>query len=350
MANSNKDEEFKTAEAVKPEVAQDFGIMKLCTLINIMQITYTVSNIVGKTIMLNQGCSIMDFSFFRFLIIQFVSQILLKINGKHPIRDLPNESRTALWIRATVGTTTFTIINVGILLLPLALGGVIIYTAPFFTALLTKFVLKEEVPTGRWFLMAGTFGGVALISFAGTDALTPNHVDENSFFGQFSQTTTYIIGVTSCLVTAMLMSVIITSSRALKPVHYSVVQFWYSLFACIACALIEGVTALMLVIKQNNNPDLVIEPTEWPLVFTNWYTYALIAAAGLVNVPAQNLMTLTNQYGNPSLTVIIGYVAVLYGFLADKFIFGETYNTWQYVGVVIVLGFNIAVVMSAKKS
>jgi len=61
-------------------------------------------------------------------------------------------------------------------------------------------------------------------------------------------------------------------------------------------------------------------------------------------------MTLTNQYGNPSLTAIIGYISILYGFLADKFIFGETFTAWQYVGVVVVLGFNIAVVMNAKKT
>ena len=259
MTSDNKDEDFKPAEPIKtPEPAKDFSIMRLCTLINVMQATYTVSSVLGKIIMLNQGVSIMDFSFFRFLIIQGVSQFLMRANGKHPIRDLPNESRTALWIRATVGTLTFTLINVGILLLPLALGGVIVYTAPFFTAILTKCVLKEEVPLGRWFLMSGTFAGVIMMSLAGSGALTPNHVDESSFFGQFSDTTNYIIGTSCMLFTALLMSIIMTSSRALKPVHYSVVQFWYSLFACLSCALIEGVMALMLVFKKANNPELVI--------------------------------------------------------------------------------------------
>ena len=103
------------------------------------------------------------------------------------------------------------------------------------------------------------------------------------------------------------------------------IQFWYSLFACTFTAGIEVVVALMTLKRKRDNPEEIIVSTEWPMVFTHWYTYLIILAAGLINVPAQNLMTLTLQYGNPSLVTIIGYCAVIYGFLADKLIFKETF-------------------------
>jgi len=101
-----------------------------------------------------------------------------------------------------------------------------------------------------------------------------------------------------------------------------VIQFWYSLFACMFTGGVEVFVALMTLKRSKEE---VIVSTEWPMVFTHWYTYLIILAAGLINVPAQNLMTLTLQYGNPSLVTIIGYCAVIYGFLADKLIFKETF-------------------------
>jgi drug/metabolite transporter (DMT)-like permease len=212
--------------------------MKLCSLVNVMQMTYMVSNIIGKTVMLNQGVSILDFAFFRFFVIQIVANFLLKINGKHPIRDLPIDSRWAMFTRAFVGTLAFTVCNIGILLLPLAVGTLIVYVAPFFTAILTRFFLNEEVALSRWLFMIGSFAGILLISLAGTDALTPNHVDENSFFGQFSETGRYMIGVSSSFCTSIFLAILSVATRKLKPVHYSVVQFWYSLFAFCSIALL----------------------------------------------------------------------------------------------------------------
>ena len=163
--------------------------MKLCVLVNILQATYTLSSILGKEVMLYQGCSIMDFAFCRFLVIHIFSHFLLKMNGKHPLRDLPQESRGAMWVRSIVGTLTFTVVNVGILLLPLSVGTLLVYAAPFFTAILTRFFLKEEVPLMRWLCLVGSFGGIIMISCAGPDAENSNKVDENSFFGSFSTAT-----------------------------------------------------------------------------------------------------------------------------------------------------------------
>ena len=86
-----------------------------------------------------------------------------------------------------------------------------------------------------------------------------------------------------------------------------------------------GVEVFVALMTLKRSKEEVIVSTEWPMVFTHWYTYLIILAAGLINVPAQNLMTLTLQYGNPSLVTIIGYCAVIYAFLADKFIFKENF-------------------------
>ena len=59
----------------------------------------------------SQGCSVTDLSFFWALVMLVASIILMKSNSKSPLIDLPRESRISMAIRAIGGTLAMLLLN-----------------------------------------------------------------------------------------------------------------------------------------------------------------------------------------------------------------------------------------------
>jgi drug/metabolite transporter (DMT)-like permease len=118
------------------KVDDGLGIVQLALFVNVVEITYASTSFIGKDLMTMRGCSIMDFAFLRFGTILATAIVLMKINGKGPIVDLPPEHRCLMATRAISGTLGFTLVNLGIKFLPLSISTVVLKSSPFFTAIL----------------------------------------------------------------------------------------------------------------------------------------------------------------------------------------------------------------------
>jgi len=67
-------------------------------------------------------------------------------------------------VRAFAGTISFTTMSIGLMTLPLAIFSTIFNSAPFVTALLAHFYLKESISIVEVVAMIGSFIGVVLIA------------------------------------------------------------------------------------------------------------------------------------------------------------------------------------------
>lgn len=68
---------------------------------------------------------------------------------------------------------------------------------------------------------------------------------------------------------------------------------------------------------KHNNGTL----NKIPFVWKSWVGYAEVIGSGVFNLLGQNLMTISNQYENPSLVSLLAYISVAYNFGLDKYMF-----------------------------
>ena len=67
-------------------------------------------------------------------------------------------------------------------------------------------------------------------------------------------------------------------------------------------------------------------------------------AAGLANLLGLAFKTVAYQSDRPGLVTLIGYIGLVYGFLADTFYLKETIYALELTGVLIILAMNIIVI------
>jgi hypothetical protein len=81
-------------------------------------------------------------------------------------------------------------------------------------------------------------------------------------------------------------------TKKLREVHYSVIQFHFSLLATSITGLID--LGIFFFVFNTNKKEGPVPHTAWPLVFTAWFVYLEAMGAGLINVISQNVLTVVN--------------------------------------------------------
>ena len=221
------------------------------------------------------------------------------------------------------GTLTFLGACVGMKILPVTEFVLIISTSPFFTAVLQWVWLSETI---TWFdvvAMIGSYSGIVILTYFGSD-LDPELSGP------------YLLGVVVSISISFGMSLISVSTRRLKSIDYSVIQFYYGAVSSILIGLI-------ILIQSLNRGTL-------PFSGVSLTTWLELVAASVVNMVAQAMMTVCNQRGNPATVGLLSYVAVFYSFMADLLIFGISFTALEYVGVFITLGFSVSAAIIKLRS
>lgn len=105
-------------------------------------------------------------------------------------------------------------------------------TSPFLTAFIAWLWLREVITQYELFAMFGSYLGIAMIG------LSQPPTDKD---GEIAATNTYKIGILLSLVAAVGMSIIATSTRKLKEIHFGVIQFIYATSSTLICLLIVAI-------------------------------------------------------------------------------------------------------------
>ena len=139
-------------------------------------------------------------------------------------------------------------------------------TAPFSTALLTCVWLKEPISKVDIIAMFGAYFGIVIVTLKSDGNSSNANLD-------------YQFGTLIMILVAFGMSVIAVSTRRLKMLNFLVIQIYYGLVASVTCGAIIAVRS-----SQGKTPFGGVTVTTWLKILT----------AGLLNVVAQNLMTISN--------------------------------------------------------
>jgi len=111
-------------------------------------------------------------------------------------------------------------------------------------------------------------------------------------------------------------------NRKLKSVHFLVIQFYHAILG-----LIFAITFLLL---------------EHYMLGIDWRVHPMHVMAGLLlacvlDFICMNTQTIAFQKDSSGFVSIIGYIGVLYAFLADTFIFHDSISTVEMASAFVIL-------------
>lgn len=97
----------------------------------------------------------------------------------------------------------------------------------------------------------------------------------------------YLFGITSSLLAAFTISLVVVSTRALKEVHFSILAFHYSFLTTIIMTFACLIWFIMNLCSDEENKD-------WPFIYDSAMAYIMVLFAAITNLIAMNLMTVIN--------------------------------------------------------
>jgi len=231
--------------------------------------------------------------FFRSLISLILSVGLLKAQkvsvwGKH---------KKYLLLRGITGAVALMLFFVTLQAIPLGSAVVMGYMAPIFATLLGIFIAKERVYARQWLFFLLSFGGILLVE--GFDPRVPL-----LYFG---------LGLIASVASGMAHNFI---RKVNTKEHPLVIIFYFPLvtlpITALYCALVEW---------------------KWP----QGEEWLMLLGIGLLTQIAQFFMTKSLQLEEISKVAIIRYVSIVFALSFGFAFFGETYEWYAYLGMLLVI-------------
>ena len=181
-------------------------------------------------------------------------------------------------------------------LIPLALHTILFQTSPFWTSILGFYLNKEKIQKFEYVAMALCLLGVALIAiYKQTTSISDSK-------GSLLSTST--IGIVLTFLVAWMQAGINVVNRKLKDVHYGIITFYH----CITAPLV-AVYLLGSLIVGNSAP------------IHSAGIYLALFAACCFDFLQLCSMNIAFQNDSSGFVAILGYISVVYGFIADELIF-----------------------------
>lgn len=181
--------------------------------------------------------------------------------------------------------------------IPLASAVTIQYLSPVFTLIFAYFLLDDRLTLRNWLFTILSFAGVVLVK--GFDPRISNGL--------------LLLGMFSALMSGLAYSCI---RRVNQSDHALVIVFYF---------------------------PLVTLPFVTPYTLTNWTTptltdWGLLIATGVFTQFGQYFMTKSYQLERVSDVSILTYLGTIYALATGYFLFGETFNHWSLIGMVLIIG------------
>lgn len=248
----------------------------------------------------------MEIVFFRCLISLFICIYGIRQAGY----DWKGNNKTELILRGVFGTIALFCFFLTIQNAPLASAVTLQYLSPIFTTLIAVFFLKEKVKFWQWLCYLSAFGGVLVIK--GYDSRI--------------QLLYLFTGIISGLFSALAYNMV-RSLQGKEPTLVVVLHFQ-----------IVGVIA-----------GFIITLFDWVLP-TNIWDWIYLFAIGLTTHLGQVHLTKALHYEKASNVSILIYSGLIYALFFGYFVFGETYSSEVFLGILIVVISVIVSVLLKKKS
>ena len=180
--------------------------------------------------------------------------------------------------------------------IPLAGAVTIQFLSPIFTAILGIFIVNEKVAKRQWLFFLISFAGVVIIQ--GVD----NRITTFYFF----------IGILAALFSGIAFNIIRKLNVSENPV---VIVFYF---------------------------PLVTIPVTGLYILTNWVNptgidLLIIILVGITTQIAQVYMTKAFQHEELSKIASLRYIGIIYALIFGHILFGEYFEYYSYVGLVLVL-------------
>ena len=177
--------------------------------------------------------------------------------------------------------------------------------------------LRESISALECYAIFGSYGGILIMSLAKPSG---DGVEANDKYK-------YTLGILLSVVCSASMAVTAVSTRKLRTVHHAVISYWTAVVTTAVCAVLVGAQCL----TERRVPYVFSSPAWW------W----LLLGASCVYIYSQLLMIYCNQVANPALVGLLQYCGVVYNWMADVFVFHNTFTPMQLTGVGIVMAINI---------
>ena len=152
---------------------------------------------------------------------------MLLIYRQNPYTAVERQDALALLIRSCSSTAAFFAVIKSIKLVPLTIFQVVTNMTPFVSGLLAFIWLGEKLSIFQIMMMILCFGGVTMVALA-------NNSDEDHSKSNISS---YEAGVALCGTLCVIFAVSAVSTRRLKGMHFSVMQFYLTFVAFIASSI-----------------------------------------------------------------------------------------------------------------
>lgn len=205
-------------------------------------------------------------------------------------------NRKFLLLRGIFGVTALSLFFITLQEIPLASAVTIQYLSPVFTAVIAIFVLKERMKPIQWMFFILAFAGVAMLK-GFDDRITMLHLG---------------LGLLSSFFAGAAYNCI----RMVRNTDHPVVVVLY--FPLVA-------TPIMAVLSYFE----WVSPIGW-----DWLLLLLL---GVFTQVGQVFMTKALQNEKANLIASLKYLGSLYALAYGYMFFGETYDLWSLLGIVLVL-------------
>lgn len=242
--------------------------------------------------------------FFRALISLSLCYVALRLKGLSVV----GKNLKILVLRGFFGTVSLFTLFYCLQHMPMAMAITLSQMSPLFSVLIAHFILNEKAHWSQAVLLLIAFSGVVLVK---------------GWSGELSWFLT-LMGVTTAFVSACAY----TCVRGLKDTDDPLVVVFYF-------------------------PLMTLPMMAWP-TYNEWVQptamdWILIVFLGIFTQLAQYFMTLAYQMERASSVMIYNYMGVLWALLIGYFLFNESLNNWQMMGVLVIVACLIASTRISKK-
>ncbi|KAL4421372.1 hypothetical protein ABPG75_010663 [Micractinium tetrahymenae] len=265
-----------------------------------------------------QGIGVFEIVLTRSLILVLFTGPELLYFKTNPFRD--RNRRWLLVLRGVLGFMSVSSLYLAVSLLPLADASVLAFLSPIFVAALSPFILRERSSLGVLFGIPVAMVGVILVA-------------QPSFIPWFGGGGISTLGVIVGIFQALFNSLARMSVRALSvgsSERMASIIFGQGAISCLGAGIMCAATRKFVV------------PTQAPV-------WGALLAGGFLGYLYQLALTAGLQRARAAPAVAMSYLSVIWGILADIFLFHDLPDALSLVGAAIICCSSLFVAISQRR-
>ena len=193
------------------------------------------------------------------------------------------------------------------------------------TGMLAFCWLGERLNCFQIVMMLFSFGGITLVTLSR---------DKATVSGTLSEFSAYHAGVALCIALIFVFALAAVTTRKMKGLHFSVIQFYIAL-----CGFVASAIWVLILLTHKD-----------VFAFSGYVPWLELVGGSVCHWMNQTLVTCMNQSLNPATVGIFLYVQVVYAILFDYVAFHTSLQTMQWIGAAIIVVFSCLAAIERKRS